>query len=106
MALFSGDVAGGLRRAVRFAAGLVLSAVLIVLVLGIAYRFAPPVSTLMLARWATLQPVERVAVPLEAMAPSLAMAVVASEDGRFCTHHGVDWDALRDVIEDADDDVP
>jgi monofunctional biosynthetic peptidoglycan transglycosylase len=95
-----------LRGVVRFAIGLLLFAILAILVLGIVYRFALPVSTLMLARWLTFQPVERIATPLEAMAPSLALAVVTSEDGRFCLHHGVDWGALREVIEDAEDDAP
>lgn len=30
-------------------------------------------------------------------------SVVASEDAKFCSHHGIDWDSLRDVIEDAED---
>jgi monofunctional biosynthetic peptidoglycan transglycosylase len=87
-------------------AAFVVVAVLVVLGLGLAYRFVPPVSTLMLARWATLRPVDRIAVPLEAIAPSLQLAVIASEDGRFCSHHGVDWGALREVIDDAEDDAP
>jgi monofunctional glycosyltransferase len=95
-----------MRRAVRFAIGLFLAATLAVLVLVIVYRFVPPVSTLMLARWATLRAVERVSVPLDGIAPSLAMAVIASEDARFCAHRGVDWGALREVIEDAEDDAP
>ena len=94
------------RRVARFVIGLLLSAILVVLVLAIVYRFVPPVSTLMLARWAMLQPVERITTPLEGIAPSLATAVIASEDARFCAHRGVDWDALREVIEDAEDDAP
>src|SRR3712207_6579597 len=103
MPLLGEQGAGRLRRAVRFAVGLVLTGILLVLVLAIAYRFVPPVSTLMLARWVTLRPVERVVVPLEAIAPALPMAVVASEDARFCAHSGVDWGALREVIEEAED---
>ena len=29
--------------------------------------------------------------------------MVASEDAKFCSHHGIDWDALREVIDDAED---
>jgi monofunctional biosynthetic peptidoglycan transglycosylase len=83
-----------------------LAAALAVLLLGLLYRFVTPVSTLMLARWATLRPVDRIAVPLEAIAPSLPAAVIASEDGRFCVHRGIDWGALQDVIEDAEEDGP
>src|SRR5262249_48832516 len=55
------------------------------------YRVVNPVSTLMLWRWAHGQRVERSFVPIERMAPSLPITVIASEDGRFCSHHGVDW---------------
>jgi monofunctional biosynthetic peptidoglycan transglycosylase len=37
-------------------------------------------------------------VPLERISPDLARAVIASEDGRFCVHWGVDWGAVRDAI--------
>ena len=29
--------------------------------------------------------------------------MIAAEDGRFCSHYGVDFAELRDAIEDADD---
>jgi len=67
------------------------------------YRVVDPVSTLMLWRWATGRHVERTWVPIDRMAPALPMTVIASEDGRFCRHHGIDWQELRDRIEDADD---
>jgi monofunctional biosynthetic peptidoglycan transglycosylase len=37
------------------------------------------------------------------MSPSLPRSVVASEDAKFCSHHGIDWDALREVMDDAED---
>jgi monofunctional glycosyltransferase len=67
------------------------------------YRVVDPVSTLMLWRWATGRHVERTWVPIDRMAPALPMTVIASEDGRFCRHHGIDWQEIRDRIEDADD---
>ena len=73
-----------------------------VLLLGLAYRFVTPVSTLMLARWATFQGATRIAVPLDQVAPAAPLAVLASEDARFCLHGGVDWGALREVVEDED----
>ena len=60
----------------------------------------------MLARYVTLRPVERVAVGLDEMSPHLPLAVMTSEDSRFCQHRGVDWEALRDVVEAADEDGP
>ena len=67
------------------------------------YRVIDPVSTLMLARWVTGKRVERTFVPLERIAPVLPRSVIASEDGRFCAHHGIDWTELQAAIDDADD---
>ena len=106
MRLLAGEGAGPVRRALGYVAAFLLVTVLAVLVLGIVYRFVTPVSTLMLARWVTLRPVERIPVPLEAIAPTLATAVIASEDARYCAHRGVDWGALREVIDDSGDDGP
>ena len=70
------------------------------------WAYAPPVSTLMLARWVTFRPVERVWTPLDRIAPALPLAVIASEDGRFCRHWGVDWGALHEVVVTAGEDGP
>jgi monofunctional glycosyltransferase len=42
-------------------------------------------------------------VPIEHMAPALPITVIASEDGRFCTHRGIDWREIRERLEDIDD---
>jgi monofunctional biosynthetic peptidoglycan transglycosylase len=67
------------------------------------YRVVNPVSTLMLWRWASGARVERSFVPIERMAPALPITVIASEDGRFCTHRGIDWREIRERLEDVDD---
>ena len=67
------------------------------------YRVVNPISTLMLWRWASGARVERSFVPIERMAPALPVTVIASEDGRFCTHRGVDWREIRERVEDVDD---
>ena len=67
------------------------------------YRVGHPVSTLMAWRWLTGAPVSRPWLDFGAISPSLSRSVVASEDAKFCSHHGVDWGALRDVIDDAED---
>jgi monofunctional biosynthetic peptidoglycan transglycosylase len=83
-----------------------LAIVVALLPLGLTalYSVVPPVSTLMLARWVTFQPVDRRFVPYQRIAPVVAASVIGSEDAQFCRHHGVDWDALRVVIADADDE--
>jgi monofunctional biosynthetic peptidoglycan transglycosylase len=67
------------------------------------YRVGHPVSTLMLARWLTGQNVTREWLDLAEMSPVLPLTVIATEDARFCSHRGIDWDALQDAIEDAQD---
>src|SRR5580704_314494 len=69
------------------------------------YRFADPVSTLMLWRWITGQRVERLWVPIERIAPTLPLAVIGAEDGTFCHNRGIDLGAMREAIERSDDDL-
>jgi monofunctional glycosyltransferase len=68
--------------------------------LVIAGMILPMPSTLMLARWLTREPVARDWTPIESISPHLVHAVIGSEDQRFCQHWGVDFDALREVMED------
>jgi len=95
-----------LRRFVQIGLGLILLWVGAVFWLGLLYWAVPPVSTLMLGRWLTLQPVERTFVRLDEISPNLPLAVLTAEDSRFCEHHGVDWGALWMVMESADGDGP
>ena len=67
------------------------------------YTFGRPVATVMLWRWMTGQRVERVYVPLSRISPALTRAVLIAEDGRFCSHHGVDFAQIREAISEADD---
>jgi len=95
-----------LLRRRRLWRGLVLALIALALlpfVLTVAYRAVDPVSTLMLARWLTGQRVERVWVPFADISPALPAAVIAAEDARFCTHAGVDFEALGDILEEGED---
>ena len=65
------------------------------------YRIGHPVSTLMAWRWVRGAPVTRHWIDFNAISPYLPRAVVAAEDAHFCKHHGIDWGALREVIDDA-----
>jgi monofunctional glycosyltransferase len=81
----------------------VLAVLLLPYVLTPLYRAGHPLSTLMAWRWLTGAPVSRQWVDFNAISPALPRSVVASEDAKFCSHHGIDWDALREVIDDAED---
>lgn len=78
---------------------MVLAALAIVIALPLVlvpiYSVVPPVSTLMLARYVTGQPVTRIWRPLDEISDRLKTSVILSEDGQFCRHDGVDWAALR-----------
>jgi monofunctional biosynthetic peptidoglycan transglycosylase len=71
------------------------------LVLLYTPSFVRPVSTLMLMELASGRTYERQWVAFEDINPVLVQSVMMSEDGRYCTHSGVDWDALNVVIDDA-----
>jgi monofunctional glycosyltransferase len=82
---------------------IVVAVLLLPYLLAPLYRIGHPVSTLMAWRWVTGAPVVRHWADFSAMSPFLPRSVVAAEDARFCNHHGVDWGALREVIDDAED---
>jgi monofunctional biosynthetic peptidoglycan transglycosylase len=88
----------------RIARRLLLIALLLLLlpyVLTPLYSAGHSFSALMAWRWVTGAPVVRQWIDLAAMAPSLPRSVVGSEDAKFCSHHGIDWDSLQNAIEDA-----
>ena len=82
---------------------IVLAVLLLPYLVAPFYRAGHPVSTLMAWRWLTGAPVSRQWIDFSAISPALPRSVVASEDAKFCSHHGIDWDALREVIDDAED---
>jgi len=81
----------------------VLGLLLLPYVLTPIYSTGHPVSTLMIGRYLTGESVTRSWVDIDRMSPALPRSVVGAEDAKFCFHHGIDWDSLRDVIEDAQD---
>jgi monofunctional glycosyltransferase len=74
--------------------------------LVLLFRFVPPpITPLMAERWIEGGGITRHWAPLNAISPNLVRAVIASEDSKFCSHHGFDWDAIdRALTEDADGD--
>jgi monofunctional biosynthetic peptidoglycan transglycosylase len=82
---------------------IVLAVLLLPYLLAPLYRSGHPVSTLMAWRWLSGSLVMRQWIDFSAISPSLPRSVVAAEDAKFCSHHGIDWGALREVIDDAED---
>ncbi len=83
-------------------AGVVLLCVFVGLVA--LYAVVAPVSTLMLGRTLEGKSTERIYVRLKNIAPAAVAAVIASEDARFCENDGVEWGALSEVVNEADED--
>jgi monofunctional biosynthetic peptidoglycan transglycosylase len=92
-----------MRKAIRITVLVVLGLLLLPYLLTPLYRTGHPVSTLMIWRKLSGAPMSRQWIDFAAISPALPRTVIASEDARFCSHHGVDWDSLRDVIDDAED---
>ncbi|MGY3441162.1 MULTISPECIES: monofunctional biosynthetic peptidoglycan transglycosylase [unclassified Bradyrhizobium] len=90
-------------RIVRILLLLLLALLLLPYLVTPFYRTGQPVSALM--AWRTLRgaPVTRHWIEFGAMSPYLPRSVVASEDAHFCKHHGIDWGALREALNDAED---
>ncbi|HSP26434.1 MAG TPA: monofunctional biosynthetic peptidoglycan transglycosylase [Saliniramus sp.] len=78
---------------------LILLLAVLMVGLSLLYIVVTPPSTLILGRWLSLKSVERHVVPIEEISPNLRLMVIASEDGQFCRHNGIDWDQVRIVIE-------
>ncbi|MGO3933787.1 monofunctional biosynthetic peptidoglycan transglycosylase [Rhodopseudomonas pseudopalustris] len=92
-----------MKRAIRAAILTVLVLLAAPYVLTLLYGAGQPVSTLMIWRWLTGATVTREWVDIERISPALPRTVVASEDAKFCSHRGIDWDSVRDVIDDMQD---
>ena len=80
---------------------LVVMAALVVLSI-VAFRFInPPTTSVMAFNLLKGSTVRQEWVPLERISPDLRRAVIASEDGQFCKHVGVDLGAIRDAIKES-----
>jgi monofunctional biosynthetic peptidoglycan transglycosylase len=88
-------------RALRFVLWAVLIALLLPVPVVIVYRFVPPpITALMAIRSLAGAPLHQHWVSLDRIAPAMVRAVVASEDEKFCFHHGFDWQALDNAWRD------
>ena len=75
--------------------------ILIGLVFGsiVLYRFVnPPITSVMIIEKLRGETLKQRWVSFDKISPHMRLAVIASEDGNFCQHQGVDWAAVREVI--------
>ncbi len=71
----------------------------------VLWRFVdPPVTLLMMQRWVEASGESRLRyqwVDYDEVSPRFLLAVVASEDQKFPTHHGFDFESIADAVESA-----
>lgn len=89
----------------RSLTGLALAWLVLSLVLVVPLRWLPvPVTSVMLLTRLDTRPdrppVRYQWVPYQAIAPVMALAVIAGEDQRFPYHHGFDFRAIQHVLEE------
>lgn len=101
--IFSRSRSGGVRRILRFAVMAVLFVILLPYLLVPLYLVVNPVSIPMLTRHLTGQRVAQTNVSLGSLPRVLPRTVIAAEDARFCSHSGVDWQSLREIVTEAED---
>ena len=90
-----------LRLAIRIGGAIVA----LWLALLFLYRWVdPPLTPLMLLRYPEVGHIDRQWMPLSAISRELQHAVIASEDNRFCSHHGIDWDAVSEAVDEYNSD--
>ena len=83
------------RLALKFAAGVFIGVHVYALALGV---LPAPGTLLMVQRMAEGESVRRRPVPLDEISPHLVRAVIAAEDSKFCSHRGVDPDAIAEAV--------
>ncbi|HEX4192407.1 MAG TPA: monofunctional biosynthetic peptidoglycan transglycosylase [Stellaceae bacterium] len=85
-------------RLLRWALYAVLIGLLLPVPFVIVYRFVPPpITTLQVIRWIGGAALDKHWEPLDRISAALPRAVIASEDEKFCTHHGFDWVAMNNA---------
>lgn len=93
-----------MRRLLRWVVVGVVGLVALTVGWTLLYRLVPlPGTPLMLIRAAEGAGIARDWRPLDAIAPTLARAVIASEDTAFCGHGGFDWGAIETALEENDE---
>ena len=69
---------------------------LVVNIYAIALKFVPvPTTILMVQRSLAGEDIRRDWTPLSEISPYMVEAVLGGEDGRFCEHEGIDWEAVK-----------
>jgi monofunctional biosynthetic peptidoglycan transglycosylase len=90
-----------MRWLIRWVIRIVLALALVLAALVLLYRFVPvPLTPLMVVRSAEGEGLDKQWTEYDQLSPNLRRAVIASEDARFCQHHGFDFGAIEEAWEE------
>jgi monofunctional biosynthetic peptidoglycan transglycosylase len=90
-----------MRRLIGGAVRVCLVLALVMAATVLAYRFVPvPMTPLMMLRSFEGEGLDKQWVAWDRLSPNLRRAVIASEDARFCQHHGFDFQAIEAAWEE------
>ncbi len=94
----------GLRRWLRRIGLVIVALVALPYLIVPLYAFVNPPITLVMLQNALTEGggIHKIWVDLKDVSPNLIRAVVASEDARFCSHHGIDWVEVQNALEEED----
>ena len=70
--------------------------------LVLIYSFVPPISLPIIGETVTFKEVHWRWRSYNEISPNLAKAIIGAEDGRFCVHNGVDWQAIQEAVKKAE----
>lgn len=77
---------------------IILAFIVISLLWVLAYRFInPPITPNMAIDLVSGRGATRDWMPITQIDRDMVRAAIAAEDGKFCSHHGFDWDAIQDA---------
>lgn len=91
----------------RIIAALIVVGVVLPTVVTLVLRVVPPpITPLMVIRHVQGFGLDKDWRDLDDISPHLRRAVIAAEDGKFCSHWGFDWDAIDNAIDRYEDGGP
>src|SRR6185369_13984255 len=88
-----------LRRSIGWLVKLVVAFFLISTLWVLAYRYVnPPITLTMIGDLIAGRGASKDWMPIERIDRDMVRASIAAEDGKFCSHHGFDFEAIEDAM--------
>ncbi len=89
---------GSVARAVGWIVRVILGLLILSVFWVLAYRFInPPITPNMIGDMVGGRGAHKDWMPITEIDRDMVRAAIGAEDGKFCSHHGFDWDAIQDA---------